>query len=106
MKDYSNPPEGFDLDNEMSKWGITDYTHEKVEFKFGVVETMLRLTGSNDSNTWTPENVTMEKFLKEFAYDDLRELMTDTIGDRLNYFNRLVAMKEWNDRKESDEANR
>jgi len=106
MKDYSNPPEGFNVDNEMAKWGITGYTHEQVEFKFGLLETMLRLTGSADNKDWTPDTVTMDKFLAEFAYDDLRELMADTISDRANYFKRLVAMKEWDKLKELDEADR
>lgn len=106
MKDYSSPPKGFDLDKEMNKWGITGYTHEQIEFKFGLLETMLRLTGSPSNKDWTPENVTMDKFLAEFAYDNLRELMADTISERANYFNRLVAMKEWDNLKELNETDR
>jgi hypothetical protein len=100
MKDYSNPPEGFNVDTEMAKWGITGYTHDQIEFKFGLLETMLRLTGSASNEDWTPETVTMDKFLDEFAYEDLRELMADTISERANYFNRLVAIKDWGNLKE------
>ena len=106
MKDYSSPPKDFDLDKEMAKWGITGYTHEQVEFKFGLMETMLRLTGSSNNKDWTTDNVTMDKFLAEFAYEGLRELMADTIGERLNYFNRMVAMKKWDSLEELNETNR
>jgi hypothetical protein len=105
MKDYSSPPKDFDLDKEMAKWGITGYTHDQIEFKFGLLETMLRLTGSSSNKDWTPDTVTMGKFLDEFAYDDLRELMADTISERANYFSRLVAMKNWDNLKEQNGTN-
>lgn len=104
-KTYTSPPKDFDLAKELDRWGIANYTHEQIEFKFGLLETMMRLTGSSDSDDWTPDTVTMQKFLDEFEYDGLRELMADTINDRANFFNRLVAMRDWNIAIEKDKAN-